>query len=404
MNKSKIFCILAVSILFAASITVSASEIDCAIIEVTIDDDFYGKVTPKIIADNESSITLKAVHVEDGEDSYYKVNDSISIPLDIICNKAKVYHRKMIRGAIIGYRSILDVPIRETFHAYVHEGELIGRTVDVADNISVNVNYQISEETFTQGENMTMCIAVFGTPFPGETNPFSYLFSLDDFLKDGFINNIIKEFVDLDLSMEIKTLIFAVKKIKLDIEYEYDGEEQIPDQYTIDITATNGKVNKNPNKTSYAEGTVVNITAIPDPGYTFDYWSDDLTGSENPASITMDNNKTITANFKESAVLISPKKLGITSIKINILNQKNYDLTNIEWNVSIEGGLLGKINAFSNGTIENLTTDSTMTVNSAKILFGLGSAAITINVKIPGETTVVSKHSATIIGPIILVK
>ena len=70
-----------------------------------------------------------------------------------------------------------------------------------------------------------------------------------------------------------------------------------PSLYTLTVNSTNGSVTKSPNQTSYAPGTVVTLTAIPAVGYNFANWSGGLTGSTNPATITMNSNKTITANF-----------------------------------------------------------------------------------------------------------
>ena len=47
---------------------------------------------------------------------------------------------------------------------------------------------------------------------------------------------------------------------------------------------------------SYTEGAVVNLTAIPASGYTFDHWSGACTGS-GPCAVTMDADKTVTAHF-----------------------------------------------------------------------------------------------------------
>jgi hypothetical protein len=48
----------------------------------------------------------------------------------------------------------------------------------------------------------------------------------------------------------------------------------------------------------YDEGTVVTVTASPNPGYGFDHWGGDLSGSANPATITMNATKDVTAVFK----------------------------------------------------------------------------------------------------------
>jgi uncharacterized repeat protein (TIGR02543 family) len=50
---------------------------------------------------------------------------------------------------------------------------------------------------------------------------------------------------------------------------------------------------------TYDDGTVVNLTATPAAGYQFAAWTGDLTGADNPATITMTANKNVTATFAE---------------------------------------------------------------------------------------------------------
>ncbi len=47
----------------------------------------------------------------------------------------------------------------------------------------------------------------------------------------------------------------------------------------------------------YAGDTVVPVEATATPGYLFDHWSGALSGSDNPTSITMDGDKSVTAHF-----------------------------------------------------------------------------------------------------------
>jgi peptidoglycan/xylan/chitin deacetylase (PgdA/CDA1 family) len=68
--------------------------------------------------------------------------------------------------------------------------------------------------------------------------------------------------------------------------------------YTLNVsTAGQGTVAKNPDLSSYISGTVVALTAAANAGWKFDNWSGDLTGTSNPANITMNSNKSVTANF-----------------------------------------------------------------------------------------------------------
>ena len=70
-------------------------------------------------------------------------------------------------------------------------------------------------------------------------------------------------------------------------------------QYTFGVSASpvsGGTVGQSPGP-PYAYGAVVTLTATPAAGYTFTGWSGDLGGSLNPAQITIDGNKSVTANF-----------------------------------------------------------------------------------------------------------
>ena len=48
----------------------------------------------------------------------------------------------------------------------------------------------------------------------------------------------------------------------------------------------------------YTAGTVVQLTAVPNTGYVFSSWSGDASGTSNPVSVTMDGNKSVTANMR----------------------------------------------------------------------------------------------------------
>jgi len=72
-------------------------------------------------------------------------------------------------------------------------------------------------------------------------------------------------------------------------------------QYTLTITTQGqGSVTKNPNQTAYHSGTNVILTATPVSGWSFSSWSGDLSGNNNPVTITMGSNKIITAYFTEN--------------------------------------------------------------------------------------------------------
>ena len=73
-------------------------------------------------------------------------------------------------------------------------------------------------------------------------------------------------------------------------------------EYTLAVSASGGgTVDVDPDQAIYHYGDVVRLTAIPDPDKSFTGWSGDLSGASNPASLTMEGNASVTANFGAAA-------------------------------------------------------------------------------------------------------
>ena len=73
-----------------------------------------------------------------------------------------------------------------------------------------------------------------------------------------------------------------------------------PAAYTLATAVTPagaGTIARNPDQVTYTSGTAVQLTATASTGYHFVSWSGDLTGSANPQTLTLDSNKSVTANF-----------------------------------------------------------------------------------------------------------
>ncbi len=85
---------------------------------------------------------------------------------------------------------------------------------------------------------------------------------------------------------------------------------------TTNVTG-NGNINLNPAGGNYSNGTVVTLTATPDNGWQFDYWTGDLSGNTNPAQITMDADKTVTAVFTQIQYNLTVNTQGNGSFSIN---------------------------------------------------------------------------------------
>ena len=74
-----------------------------------------------------------------------------------------------------------------------------------------------------------------------------------------------------------------------------------PEEYTLSVTVEPpgaGRVTKSPDKTRYAAGERVTLTASPYSGYEFDRWSGDVSGYSTSITVVMDRDKGVKANFK----------------------------------------------------------------------------------------------------------
>ena len=69
------------------------------------------------------------------------------------------------------------------------------------------------------------------------------------------------------------------------------------DQLVLTTQSSNGTILRNPDQSTYSCGSVVTLTAQPDVGATFLGWAGALSGTTNPAVLTLDADATVVANF-----------------------------------------------------------------------------------------------------------
>lgn len=91
-----------------------------------------------------------------------------------------------------------------------------------------------------------------------------------------------------------------------------------PNEYTLTVNVgSGGSVTRSPDRPSYTHGTVVTLTATPAPGWRFVGWSGDLSGSANPATMTMNGNRTVTATFAQIEYTLNVTTVGGGSVSRN---------------------------------------------------------------------------------------
>ncbi|MEO0224883.1 MAG: hypothetical protein ABIL76_07335, partial [candidate division WOR-3 bacterium] len=133
----------------------------------------------------------------------------------------------------------------------------------------------------------------------------------------------------------------------------------------------------NPSGGVYTAGTQVTLTATANTGYVFSNWSGDLTGTTNPAVITMDSNKTVTANFSQQqqtnytlTVNVLPSGAGSVSLNpsggvyaagttVILTAQPNSGYQFLNWT--------GDVTGTSNPTTVTMNSNKTVTANFEQI-------------------------------------
>ncbi|NOQ24983.1 MAG: T9SS type A sorting domain-containing protein [Bacteroidales bacterium] len=80
-------------------------------------------------------------------------------------------------------------------------------------------------------------------------------------------------------------------------------------EFALTSSIGTGAGSISPASGSYIENTSVNVTAIPASGYEFDFWSGDISGTSNPTSVVMTEDKNVVANF-----VALPSYLGYTDL------------------------------------------------------------------------------------------
>lgn len=76
----------------------------------------------------------------------------------------------------------------------------------------------------------------------------------------------------------------------------------LPQRTLTTSVSGSGYITLNPSGGTYDDGALVTVTAYPASGWQFDNWSGNLSGSTNPTILTLDSNKSVTADFSTIGV------------------------------------------------------------------------------------------------------
>ncbi|MDZ7361895.1 MAG: T9SS type A sorting domain-containing protein [candidate division KSB1 bacterium] len=136
----------------------------------------------------------------------------------------------------------------------------------------------------------------------------------------GAVNNTMTSIAIEDQTFPSPGTVVVDGSFNASVDWAVVALEMKPQLALTTNTVGSGTVSLSPPGGSYNAGTVVTLTATPASGYEFVGWSGDLNGSTNPAAITMNANKTVTATFNAlppPQYTLTVNKVGSGSVALN---------------------------------------------------------------------------------------
>ena len=147
-------------------------------------------------------------------------------------------------------------------------------------------------------------------PSPIDSNGSLYYWTYPSFGVSESVNITINVTSEIDFTGKIKNVANVYSETHDPIPGNNEGivnTEIYEIFYLITEIDGNGTILKNPEKEYYLSGEIVDITAISDPGWSFNYWSGFVNDTNDTIEIVMNSDKNITAHFTQDIY-----KLNIT--------------------------------------------------------------------------------------------
>ena len=279
---------------------------------------------------------------------------------------------------------------------YTYEAELADFTGKV-DNSHLNYTGSGFIDFLATGENyiiFTSCQTQAGS----QTVKFRYSLAKDDirsgnlYVNDVFIKTLAfpRTATFDDWAEEIATIALQQGINKIKITWETTDGPNLDKMslsgtqcasYTLNVTTNNagGKVTISPERADkkYFEGESVKLLAVSTPNLVFSSWSGDLTGSANPATIVMNANKTINANY----TVVNTYKLNVTiagvgEVKLNPAGGEYTEGTVVTLNAK---SVLGSTFTGWSGDATSKDSTITITMNSVKNVTASFSSSLALD-------------------------
>jgi uncharacterized repeat protein (TIGR02543 family) len=163
----------------------------------------------------------------------------------------------------------------------------------VNHNPSVVITSPTNEESLTPGSDITITADAFDTD-----GSISVVEFFEGNTKLGEDSSVPYSFTWNDLPVGNYTLTARATDNEGATSKSLGVDIFLGVQYILSTSVTGeGSISLNPSGGAYDENTVVSLSAVPSTGFQFDGWTGDLSGRQNPITITMDADKSVGATF-----------------------------------------------------------------------------------------------------------
>ncbi|DAC72167.1 MAG TPA: hypothetical protein DSN98_06680, partial [Thermoplasmata archaeon] len=92
---------------------------------------------------------------------------------------------------------------------------------------------------------------------------------------------------------------------------------------------------------------------------------------------------------------------GPIGIKADVQNAGTVDANNVQWTITVTGGLLKRVNTTATGTSPSLVASTSLPI-SVGMFFGFGKISIVITAKAQNAIEVSASKSAFLLGPMVI--
>jgi uncharacterized repeat protein (TIGR02543 family) len=175
---------------------------------------------------------------------------------------------------------------------------------------------------------------------------------------------------------------------------------QTTTNYTL-TTSVVGQGTISPSSGTYAAGTTVTLTATPASGYKFDGWGGALSGTTNPASLTINSNVAVTATFSQisniTTITIQENTTGFCSVNGTVdSDNAGFTGTGFANTTNASGsGVNYKVSFSANGTYTFAFRYASTSDRPARLIINGSTAVSSISFPSTGSWTTWSTVSTT---------